>query len=113
MSTPETTDRPLPSTRMEAAAERLKVEKPKRTKSPSYMVLCAETDEHEGFWALLTPEPIAAPSRKAAITQAVAERGNGKAIGVSERFVVIPADQWVEITRTLKPPAVPYVEEWA
>lgn len=109
MSAPETTDRPMPSERMDAAAERLKVEKPpepaKRSKAPKYMVLCAETGEHEGLWALLTTEPIAATSRKDAIAKAVAERGDPTELAMSkpERFVVILADQWQEITRTLKP----------
>ena len=109
MSAPETTERPLPSERIDAAADRLKAEKPpepaRRSKAPKYMVLCAETGEHEGLWALLTTEPIAATSRKDAIAKAVAERGNPTelAAGKPERFVVILADQWQEITRTLKP----------
>lgn len=106
MSAPETTERPLPSERMDAAAERLKAEKPpepaKRSKAPKYMVLCAEDDDR---WALLTTEPIAATSRKDAIAKAIAERGDPTELAANkpERFVVILADQWQEITRTLKP----------
>lgn len=109
MSAPETTERPLPSERMDAAAERLKAEKPpepaKRSKAPKYMVLCAETGEADGSWALLTTEAIAATSRKDAIAKAIAERGEPTELAANkpERFVVILADQWQEITRTLKP----------
>lgn len=104
--------------RMDAAAERLKAENPpepaKRPKAPKYMVLRAETDEHEGLWALLTTEPIAATSRKGAIAKAVAERGDPTELAAHkpERFVVILADQWQEITRTLKP-RQGYEELWA
>lgn len=106
------------SERVDAAAERLKAEQdrntatvnPKRSKSPRYYVLLLD----DGAYALLTREPISAPSRKAAITKAVEEHGEpGVAVMGSETFVVVAADAWVEITRTLRPPPVAYVEEWA
>jgi hypothetical protein len=106
-------DRPLPSARMDAAAERLKAEKPetapaekgKRTKAPTYMVLRAETDEHDGLWALLTPGPIPATSRKNAISKVAPKMASGPLAEDADpdRFVVILADQWTEITRALKP----------
>jgi hypothetical protein len=115
MNAPDTDER------IDAAAERLKDErqetapKPKRAKSPAYYVLAAETDEHEGLWVLLTPEPIAAPSRQAAISQAIAERGDPTPLAADmppERFVVIRADDWWTKTRGLKPRAG-FEEVWS
>jgi len=118
--------RPLPSERMdamEAAQKRLKAEataaaeKPKRTKAPTYYVLVAETDEHEGLWALLGTGPVSASSRQEAIRLAVAERGDPIDIppeGRVEEYATVLADHWVTTTRTLKPPPeTAYVEEWS
>lgn len=117
-ATAELTERSLPSQRMDAAAERLKVEKPepapaekaKRTKSPAYIVLRADGDRFER----LTPEPIAASSRKDAISKAAPPELAGELPPAPEQFVTILEDAWVEHTRNLKPPdPSAYVETWS
>lgn len=102
-------DRPLPSARMDAAAERLKAEKPepvkaKRTKAPTYYVLM----ELDGRYELLTPEPVAASSRKEAV-RGLDAPGTEPRVGT---FLVILADQWQTVTRTVKP-RQDYEELWS
>lgn len=69
---------------------------PKRTKDPSYFVLVEKigTDPTEQRrWALLTPTPVKASSRKAAI---VAAASKDETDGT---YAVIPAKDWKPIRR--------------
>ena len=67
----------------------------KRTKDPSYMVFSQGGQGlEEGIWALITPTPIKASGRKAAIVAAAPERGG--------TFFAIPAEQFKPVTRTVR-----------
>lgn len=68
----------------------------KRTKDPSYVVLVEKigTDPSDPRrWALLTPEPIKAPSRKAAILAAASKDET------DGTYAVIPEKDWKPIRR--------------
>jgi hypothetical protein len=63
----------------------------KRTKDPSYVVFA---QDEEKLWMLLTPTPIKASSRKAAIVAAAPDEGG--------TFFVVPAEQFKPLTRTVR-----------
>lgn len=107
-------ERPLPSDRFDAAQARLQADaasapvKAKRSKNPAYYVLRYDADL--SAWEPLTDRPVAATSRKDAISKVapVAPLADGAA---PERFVAILADAWTEITRSVKP-RQEYEEVW-
>jgi hypothetical protein len=76
----------------------LPASEPKRTKNPSYVVLRREGSERSASLALLTLKPIAASNRKEAITKADPDPKPGE-----YTYCVVPAEQWKEIVRTIKP----------
>lgn len=93
------------ATRLDAAQARLKStterqpvaeqQSSKRTKDPSYVVFARDGQGlEEGIWALLTPTPIKASSRKAAIVAAAPGEGG--------TFFAVPADQFKPVTRTVR-----------
>ena len=61
-------------------------------------------------WGMLTDRPVAAISRKDAISK-VAPAAPSADGAAPERFVVILADAWTEITRSVKP-RQEYEEVW-
>ena len=72
----------------------------KRTKDPSYVVFAQ--DAAEGMWMLLTPTPIKAAGRKAAIVAA--------APGEDGVFFAIPAKEFQPLPRTCRQTTVDIFE---